>query len=868
MSDDRTLDFNPDDDRTYPLAPEQGEGGSGELIPGEDPDKIGHYRLVRRIGEGGMGLVYEAEQLEPIRRKVALKVVKRGMDTAEFVARFESERQALAMMDHPAIARVFDAGASESGRPYFVMEYVEGIPINDYCDEHKLSVRERLELFIHVCDGVQHAHQKAIIHRDLKPSNVLVGTVDGKPAPKIIDFGVAKAMDHTLFDNTMTTSAGQLVGTPEYMSPEQADMSNQGIDTRTDVYALGVVLYELLVGQLPFPSEELKKRGFYEVLRIIREDEPPTPSTRAKTLAGKTEILTEVARNRRVDPTHLTRALRGDLDWITMRALEKDRTRRYETVKGMAQDVHRFLKDEPVSAGPPGATYRVKKFVRRHRTGVAAAMFVFLAIIMGIVGTTTGLIRAVEAEKHAREEAATARKVSDFLVDIFEVSDPDQAKGNTITAREILDLGSRRIEDELATEPLIRSRLMNTIGKVYRNLGLYDEASPMLETALELRRQVTTVEDVASAELLADLANLYIDQGRYPEAEVMLTQAVDVMNRHGGEANRLELAESINKLASVYRRQGKYDLAEPLYYQAKDIRVAVLGPDDPEVARSYNSLGILNWTKGNYDEAERLYRQALDLWEKAYGNDHSDVAKACNNLALLLTQASRNAEAEALYERAADIYEKVLGPDHPRLALALNNLALVHQEMEELDKADPLYRRALDIRERSLGPDHPDVAQTLNNLANLERSREHFAEAESLYTRALEIRIEALGPEHVDVGWSLRDLGKLAYERGDPEAGLLRFERAVGIFEASLGADHPDLSAILKDYAEALDALGRYEEAKPMLERAITLFESALGPDHPELKETLNDYEKVLRSLGLAEEAAAVKKRAAQLKDE
>ncbi len=885
MSSDKTFDMNPekdppptmawgdhDPDRTIAGGPNPAETlAEGASAPddsaAEAPKRIGPYRLVKEIGEGGMGLVYEAEQLEPIKRKVALKMVKRGMDTEEFVARFESERQALAMMDHPHIAKVFDAGATENGRPYFVMEYVEGIPINDYCDEHQLTVSERLELFVLVCEGVTHAHQKAIIHRDLKPSNILVGRADGHHVPKIIDFGVAKAMDNSMFDNTMTTSAGQLVGTPEYMSPEQTDMTGQGIDTRTDVYALGVVLYELLVGQLPFSSSDLKDKGFLEVLRVIREDEPPKPSTRAKTLAGTNETLVKVAGDRKIEPASLDKQLRGDLDWITMKALEKDRARRYETVKGFGQDIRRHLKYEPVSAGPPGAAYKTKKFIRRHRTGVAAAAFVFLAVILGIVGTTTGLIRAVKAERHAREEAATAGKVSDFLVDIFEVSDPDQAKGNTITAREILDLGSQRIEDELASEPLIQSRLMNTIGKVYRNLGLYDEASPMLETALELRRQVTAVEDVASAELLADLANLYIDQGRYPEAEIMLTQAVDVMNRHGGEVDRLEMAESINKLASVYRRQGKYDLAEPLYYQAKDIRVAVLGPDDPEVARSYNSLGILNWTRGHYDEAERLYRQALALWEKAYGSDHSDVAKACNNLALLLTNVDRPSEAEALYERAASIYEKVLGPDHPRLALALNNLALVHQTQEDFDAADPLYRRALDIRERALGPDHPDVAQTLNNLANLERSREHFAEAESLYTRALEIRIQALGPEHVDVGWTLRDLGKLSYERGNPEAGLPRFVQTVAIFEESLGADHPDLSSILQDYAEALDALGRYEEAKPMLERAIALFEMAMGPDHSELKELLNDYEKVLRSLGLAEEAAVVKRRAAQLKE-
>jgi len=816
MSTDNTINLNPEEDPLNTVAWGQTEAdpaADADASATEAPEQIGPYRLVKEIGEGGMGLVYEAEQLEPIRRRVALKMVKRGMDTDEFVARFASERQALAMMDHPAIAKVFDAGATDAGRPYFVMEYVEGIPINDYCDENKLSVRERLELFILVCEGVQHAHQKAIIHRDLKPSNVMVGTVDGQPAPKIIDFGVAKAMDDSMFDNTMTTSAGQLVGTPEYMSPEQTDMGAQGIDTRTDVYALGVVLYELLVGHLPFPSEDLKDKGFYEVLRIIREDEPPKPSTRAKTLAGSSETLIEVAGNRGVEPSRLGRKLRGDLDWITMKALEKDRTRRYETARGLGLDIRRHLDFEPVVAGPPSTTYKARKFVRRHRTGVAAAAFVFAAVILGIVGTTTGLIRAVRAEQHAKQEAETARKVSDFLVALFEVSDPDQAKGNTITAREILDQGSRRISEELEGEPLTQARLMNTIGKVYQNLGLYDEAGPQLEKALELRRSVSAADDMAAATLLADLADLYIDKGRYDDAEAMLTEALAVMDRHGDQADNLDLALSINELASVYRRQGKYDLAEPLYERALAIRVSALGPDDPEVARSYNSLAILNWNRGNYQEAERLYKQALALWENAYGSDHSDVAKGLNNLALLYHHQDRFEDAEPLYQRAAPIYEKVLGPDHPRLATALNNLALCHFEQEQFDKADPLFRRALDIREKVLGPDHPDVAQTLNNLGNLERSRGNFTEAEALHIRALDIRVAALGEEHPDVGWTLRDMGLLVYQRGNPEEALPLFEQAVAIYEKALGTHHPDLTDILPDYSDALREVGRTAEA-------------------------------------------------------
>jgi non-specific serine/threonine protein kinase/serine/threonine-protein kinase len=837
MSWDKTINMNPEEDpdkgpeteflkdadedplRTMAFGKAEAEPAP-EAIAAKAPQQVGPYRLVKEIGEGGMGLVYEAEQLEPIKRRVALKMVKRGMDTAEFVARFESERQALAMMDHPAIAKVFDAGATEHGRPFFVMEFVEGIPINDYCDKHQLSIRERLELFVLVCEGVQHAHQKAIIHRDLKPSNILVGRVDNHHVPKIIDFGVAKAMDNSMMENTMTTSAGQLVGTPEYMSPEQTDMTGQGIDTRTDVYALGVVLYELLVGKLPFPSEDLKDKGFLEVLRIIREDEAPKPSTRVKTMAGDTVALAKVAHDRRMDPPALGKKLRGDLDWITMKALEKDRTRRYETVKGFGQDITRYLAFQPVSAGPPGKTYIVRKFIRRHRSGVAAAMVGLAAILLGIAGTTTGLIRAVKAEQHARQEAETARKVSDFLVDLFEVSDPDQAKGNTITAREILDQGSLRITEELKGEPMTRSRLMNTIGKVYQNLGLYDEAAPLLEQALELRRGVTGSDDVGSASLLSDLADLYIDKGQYDDAEKMLTSALSVMDTKSGQTDNLKLATSINELASVYRRQGRYDLAAPLYDRALAIRILALGPDDPLVAASYNSLAILNWTRGDYAEAERQYQKALELWEKAYGMDHSDVAKGLNNLALLYHHQDRFADAEPLYRRAAQIYEKLLGPEHPRLALALNNLALCYQEWGQLDKAGPLYRRALAIREKVLGPGHPDVAQTLNNLANLERDRKDYSEAAGLYERALKIRTEALGEDHPDVGWTLRDMGLLDSQEGNPAEALPLFERALAIFEKALGTHHPDLADILPDYAATLRKLGRAAEADSLDQRA------------------------------------------------
>ena len=809
---DRTLDVpsDPDVEATHPQP--------SPTFDGDAEDRIGPYRLVRPIGEGGMGEVFEAEQLHPLRRTVALKIVKKGMDTAEFVSRFESERQALALMDHPGIARVFDAGTTPRGRPYFVMEFVDGVLLTEYCDEQRLDLKQRLKLFIHICEGVQHAHQKAIIHRDLKPSNVLVTEVDGQPQPKIIDFGVAKAMDRDLTGNTMRTGMGQILGTPAYMSPEQADFDTHDVDTRADVYALGVILYELIAGERPFAKEELESAGFREALRMIREVDPPRPSDRFGTLAERRDA---VATSRGTVATGLRRQLRGDLDWITMKALEKEPPRRYATAYALAQDVQRYLDFQPVSAGPPTASYRLGKFIRRHRAGVVAGLLVTVALVLGVTGTTIGLIRAVEAERIASEEARTATRVTDFLVDLFEVSDPDQSRGETVTARELLDQGASRIKAELAGEPRVRARLMTTIGKVYRNLGLYKAALPYLESAVAVRRtHDTRGTDLAVS--LAELGDLYIKLARYAEATIVLEEALVVI---GGsdDPNQLIMADSLLELASVYRRRGHYDDAEPLYMRARAIRVLVLGEQAPEVAATDNSLAALYWNSGNYDEAERRYLNALAIWDAAYGRNHSDVAKVRNNLALLYHQTYRFEEAEQLYREAIPIYERILGPEHPRLGLAFNNLALVIHDQQRYDEAEPYYRRALAIAEKVFETQHPQLARIINNLGNLALDRGRFDEAEELFHRALDMRQAIFGDEHPEVAWSLRDLGVLQDRRGDPESGLPFLEQAYSVFAAVNGIDHPELAEILDSWAEALEHAGRTEKATDIRARAASI---------------------------------------------
>ena len=435
------------------------------------PERVGPYRILERIGEGGMGVVYLAEQQEPIRRRVALKLIKLGMDTEQVIARFESERQALALMSHPNVARVLEAGATAEGRPFFVMEYVAGIPITDYCDRYHLSLRERLELFLQACEAIQHAHQKGLIHRDIKPSNVLVTTEEDRPVVKVIDFGVAKATTQRLTERTLFTRHGILVGTPEYMSPEQAEGGGLDVDTRTDVYSLGVLLYVLMVGALPFDSEDLRRAGFDEIRRRIREDAPPRPSTRVSSLGPES---VPAAKNRRTDLTTLTRELKGDLDWIVMKALEKEPPRRYGSPSDLAAEIRRHLSDQPVLARPPSAVYRLHKLVRRHRLVVAATVLVVLALVGGAAVSTWQAVRATRAERLALEEAETARQVADFVVDLFELSDPGVARGETVTAREILERGRRRIEDGLRDRVRVRRQFEDPVRRPYPFIGVGD----------------------------------------------------------------------------------------------------------------------------------------------------------------------------------------------------------------------------------------------------------------------------------------------------------------------------------------------------------------------------------------------------------
>ena len=694
-------------------------------------DHIGPYRLVKKLGEGGYGIVYLAEQTEPLRRRVALKVIKPGMDTRQVIARFEAERQALARMDHPGIAKVFEAGATATGRPYFVMELVEGPRITGYCNEHRLSTRARLGLFVQVCRAVQHAHQKGIIHRDLKPSNILVALQDEKPVPKVIDFGIAKATQEPLTHETLGTSYQQFLGTPAYMSPEQAGLGEMDVDTRSDIYALGVLLYELLTGRTPFEKHDLLRAGVEEMRRMIRQTEPPKPSTKlsqelASVAASRQSAADSLGQDggalprRRYEQVQaLVRLLRGDLDWIVMKCLEKDPGRRYESASSLARDLERHLNNEPVTAAAPGTLYLLGKFVRRHRVGLAMAASLVLLLAAGVVASTWQAIRATRAEAASRTAAAQSRQVVKFLTDMLDGVGPSKALGrDTQMLREILDHTARRVGQDLNHQPEVQAELLNTLGNVYRELGDYPKADAMIREALALRKSVFGEKHPRVADSLHDLGALLRDQGKPADAETLFRQAL-AMRRELLGIEHPEVANSLDAIGVALSDQGKLPEAEDFHRQSLALRKKLFGEEHVDVAGSLHNLGTVFLMEGKYPEAEAIFRRVIATRKQLLGDVHPLLATTLGNLGTTLWWENKFPEAETVYRQTLDMQRKLMGGEHPDVATSLHNLACVLQRQGKLAEAEPLYRQALDIRKKLLPPGHPDTASTATALAAL-----------------------------------------------------------------------------------------------------------------------------------------------------
>lgn len=740
---------------------------------------IGPFRLLQKIGEGGMGEVWEAEQQKPVRRRVALKLVKWGMDTREVLARFESERQALVLMNHSTIARAFEAGATDEGRPYFAMEFVRGLPITSYCDAQRLDTRHRLELFRQVCEGVQHAHQKGVIHRDIKPSNILVTIEDGRPVPKIIDFGVAKATSQRLTEHTLFTELGQWIGTPEYMSPEQAELTSLDVDTRTDVYSLGVVLYELLAGAQPFDSDELRKGGFDEMRRRIREAEPPRPSTRVSSLGNRSQVAAE---HRRTDSQALARTLRGDLDWIVMRALEKDRTRRYASPSDLAADLGRYLRNEPVEASPPRALYRLSKFARRHRAGVAAGTVILLALVAGVIGTTVGLVRA-------QREAESARQVARLMASVISDVDPAGPLGAISSPAAMLDRGATRIEAELDDQPLVQARLLHVLGEAYRNLGRYEEARRAL-----------------------------VRSGRLWE-------------EHAGPGDRV-VGDSRVALGWLDYLTGHYDAALGQFEEAVTIYERTAGADDPVVANTLSLLGMVRWRSGNHQGAIDAFEESLALYRRLGLEDHPLAATPIYSHAVVLLDYSDPEGARPLLERALALREADLGPDHTSTGWIVMDLGRSHLHARRHEEARRLLERALEIQERTLGRDHPSVALPLSNLAIVEQREGNLELAGDHLERAIEILERAQGPDHPDLLWALIPYARVLRLQQEREAGLRVLERAMKIAEDAFGTDHLETARVVEAFGYHHYGQRKYDEALAYFEQGGAIRQKVFGSGH------------------------------------
>jgi len=715
---------------------------------GEKPgDLIGRYKLLQQIGEGGSGVVFMAEQNEPVRRKVALKIVKPGMDTKSVIARFEAERQALALMDHPSIAKVFDAGATESGRPYFVMELVRGVKITEYCDEHSLTTEERLELFVQVCNAIQHAHQKGIIHRDIKPSNILVTTgANNEALPVVIDFGIAKATtNQRLTDKTLFTAFEILIGTPAYMSPEQANLTSIEVDTRTDVYSLGVLLYELLTGSIPFDTGELLKTGLDEMRRVIQQQEPVRPSTRLSRM--NVSDLTPIAQRRKSDSPKLIRAISGDLDWIVMKALEKDRACRYETANGMALDVKRFLADEAILARPPSRIYQFQKILRRNKLLFAGLGIIATLLVTGLIVLSATLARERKALRDSDSNRQKAQLVAKFVEDMLQGAGSAVALGQDTKMLEgLLDLTAQRISKEMTNRPA-EAELSTLIGRVYFEIGNYPQAEKMQRNALAINRELFGPESPEEAASLNDLGLTLFREGNWTEAETAHREALSIRRRHFGNENA-DVAASLNDLATVLRHKRRFAESEALARESLGIRQKLFGSESLEVAYSLHNLSIVLGDQGKWPEAEVTAREMLAIRRKLLTAENPLVASALNDVAWAAGSNGKPDEAEALQREALAIQRRFLGDENPAVAKTLSSLGERIRQRGDFAESDSLLKAALSIQNKMLGEDNPDSLYTLDSLGSTLESEEKWLEAEITDRKALILWRKLAGNEN------------------------------------------------------------------------------------------------------------------------
>ena len=826
-----------------PLIDDRGRRLILDDSPTKLPEMIGRYRIVRLLGQGSTATVFEGEQEIP-RRRVAVKVLRPGALTTSGVRRFQQESHFLGRLQHPYIARIYDSGMTELGlgpQPYLVMELVEGHPLNRSAREQRLSIDQRLELLAKVCDAVHHAHTKRVIHRDLKPGNILVNS-DGEP--RILDFGLARAEDHELMSGSLRTASGQLIGTLQYMSPEQAVGTPEDIDTRSDIYALGVIGYELLSDRVPY---DISHKLLPEALRTISEVDPPLLGT-------------------------IRRELRGDVETIIAKALEKDKDRRYQSASGIAADIRRFLRDEPITARPPSAVYQLRKYARRNRGMFVAISSALALLVLGIVATSYWLVQAKSQQRVAERRADEAMNLTEMLAGFLASADPRNL-GREAQVRQVLDDLSATMDEALVGNPQLEAHLHHTAGETYMSLGdgqaavehfekavelnrtavgdahpntlhslsrlatayrrlsRYDECETVCLTGLESSRRALGEEHLITLEFRNALSMLRIDQSRYDEVEALSAESLEICQRVYGPEHP-ETLDAANCLGLLYKHQGRYEQAEPLYEKTLEICRRIFSEEDPETLTAMNNLAALYVARGRYTEAEEVYVETFEKRSRVLGRTHRNTLITMNDLGMVYNDLGRHAEAEQLLEDALALRRNVLGDDHADTLASLNNLAVILMNQDRLDEAEPLYREGVERQQRVLGPDHHTTLKTMLNLAGLYLKREHYDDAEPLYRQTLEGLSRKLGEEHPSVLTAMNNLAVL-YQRTDrPQLAQPLLEKTLEIRRRVLGEDHPRTLITLANLGEMYNRQGRYEAAEPLLAATIERAGKSLPPGH------------------------------------
>jgi eukaryotic-like serine/threonine-protein kinase len=874
-----------------------GPGGLPPLAtPPLEGERVGPWRVLRLLGRGGMGAVYLAERADgEYQRQVALKLVKRGMDTDAVLRRFLEERQILARLEHPGIARFLDAGATGDGRPYFVMERIDGQPLIRFCDERGLGLEARLHLFCDVCRAVQYAHQNLVVHRDLKPSNILV-TANGQV--KLLDFGIAKLVAGDGFaEATTLTVEGIRPLTPEYAAPEQ--LRGEPVTTAADVYSLGAVLYELVTGRTPYRTE---RRAPEEMLRAVAAGEPPPPSrallddgagplpaghhpvrgaalSRAAgqvlaaapaeggvsaagadlpahaapaarattgTAAGHTGRLDEAARGR------WSRRLRGDLDTIVLTALRPELERRYPTAEALLDDIRRFLEGRPVGARPDTTWYRTSKFIRRHRVGVLVTAVLAVTLLGSSVALSVQQRQTARERDRAELEAARSRQVLALLTDIFEVSDPDFAPGDTITARTLLDRAALRLDDQLAGEPALHADMLSLIGQTYQRLGLFDAARPLQERALTLREVRLGPLDPEYAANAEQLASLLLEQGELERAEELARHVLAVRQQQLGAEDTL-VASSLATLAAVRGARGDFTGAEELQRAALAIERRHGSP--ARIASSLSSLGVALYRLDRFADALPFAEEAVALRREIHGPLHTDVATSLMNLAVIVRDLGDFERAEAMLQEVVAMRRRLLGDEHPHVAIALNNLSGVLFPLGRLDDMVEVLEEALAIRTATLGADHVQVGETLNQLGVVNHARGNYVTAADYLERALAIFRTKLGDTHPYVLSVLSNLGAVRREQGDLDAAERALREALELRREALGEAHPSVASSHNNIGIVLARRGEYDEAEANFRRALDVWREAHGPEHPLVATAIVDLADMLLELDRCAEA-------------